>query len=485
MVGADERLSWGSITIWIRGVNACEHTVQGETLRSAHWYLLPILEWLVEHWEPLLHEERQPLPSAGTNAAQGFSHAAWLGEVEASGGHGFDLAESSQAWYMRHGFRSSAPGAIVPDLYIRRYGDYVEFSAGNERVAGDDWGIVFAQSHETARVSVSAVATALGDAVRSLASTLLKRAPDSVRYQRLLEHVTALTDPDREPIRFAWLSGAGERVEEFLRLWQEVRTAIPIELQQDFRRLDDATGEPGLAALTSPAALLFGSLAPDVSADDIVALYSALMTRPADSRAADRLREHGEEVLQAWPAGGLSPGEQGSVYGEEAWRRLGTAAASQVQIESILAELGVRIDYVDLQDSSIRAVSLISVDGAAKIVINRRFRMGTSPAVQRFTLAHELGHLLLDQDRASRMIVASGPWAPLEIEQRANAFAAAFLVPIPLLDAVWRPEPVSGDIREMARSLSVSFSALVSRLQNVGRISTEDAETLRAEVLDQ
>jgi hypothetical protein len=33
--------------------------------------------------------------------------------------------------------------------------------------------------------------------------------------------------------------------------------------------------------------------------------------------------------------------------------------------------------------------------------------------------------------------------------------------------------------------LAVSFSALVNRLQNVGRISFEDAEILRSEVLDQ
>jgi Zn-dependent peptidase ImmA (M78 family) len=485
MVDADERASWGAVAFWVGGINVCEHAVQGETLRAAHWYLLPLVEWLVEHWEPLLHEERQPIPSAGVNAAQGFSRAAMLGEIEAAGGHGFDLAEAAQAWYSRHGFRSAALGGIVPDVYIRRYGDYIEFSTGSEPTAGEDLGVVFTQPPQAARIPVSDVAVALGDAVESLTSVLLRRAPDSLRYQRLSEHVAALADPAREPIRFAWLSGAGERVDVFLQLWNEVRSAIPTDLLQDVQRLDDATNERGLAALAPPAALLFGSLAPDVSADDMVALHTTLMTGTGDSQAADELRSVGEELLSTWPIARLSPGEQGSVYGEAAWHRLGTGEVAQVHVEKILAELGVGIYYVELQDSSIRAVSMIGVDGAARIVVNRKFRMGISQPVQRFTLAHELGHLLLDQDRASRMIVASGPWAPLEVEQRANAFAAAFLTPIPLLDKVWRPNPTLVDIRAMAHSLAVSFSALVNRLQNVGRISFEDAEILRSEVLDQ
>jgi Zn-dependent peptidase ImmA (M78 family) len=485
MVDADERASWGAVALWVRGINVCEHAVQGETLRAAHWYLLPIVEWLVEHWEPLLHEERQPIPSAGMNAAQGFSRAATLGELHAASGHGFGLAEATQAWYRRHGLRSAAQGGIVPDVYIRRYGDYIEFSTGSEHIAGEDWGAIFTQPLQAARVPVSDVPVALGDAVESLTSVLLKRTPDSIRYQELSKNIAALTNPAREPIRFAWLSGAGERVDAFLQLWNDVRSAIPTDLQQDLQRLDDATNERRLAAFAPPAALLFGSLAPDISVDDMVTLYTALMSGTQDPQVADELRSLGGELLSTWPIAGLSPGEQGSVYGEEAWRRLDNSEARQVQIEKILTEMGVGIDNVALQDSSIRAVSMTGVDGAARIVVNRNFRMGTSQPVRRFTLAHELGHLLLDQDRASRMIVASGPWAPLEVEQRANAFAAAFLIPLPLLDKFWTPDPTSDVIRAMAHSLAVSFSALVSRLQNIGRISPEDAESLRSEVLDQ
>lgn len=60
---ADTAASWGAMQVWVDGVNLCSHVDQGETLQSSHWYVLPILEWLVSSWEPLLHEERLPSSS--------------------------------------------------------------------------------------------------------------------------------------------------------------------------------------------------------------------------------------------------------------------------------------------------------------------------------------------------------------------------------------------------------------------------------------
>ena len=42
---------------------------------------------------------------------------------------------------------------------------------------------------------------------------------------------------------------------------------------------------------------------------------------------------------------------------------------------------------------------------------------------RRFTLAHELCHLLYDRSYGWQLAIASGPWAPRDLERRANAFA--------------------------------------------------------------
>src|SRR5882724_12700490 len=136
MVDKDTRQSWGSLALWVAGVNVCEYSMEGESLKSSHWYLLPVAEWLTDNWDALLHEERLLIPEAGGSAARASRRTAVLAESEIS-----DLVESWQDWQTRHNLRSAAPGALLPDLYIRRYGDLVEFSIGGEPFAGGDWGI--------------------------------------------------------------------------------------------------------------------------------------------------------------------------------------------------------------------------------------------------------------------------------------------------------------------------------------------------------
>ena len=69
----DVALSWGALQIWVNGQNLCTHLGNGELIQSVHWYLLPLLEWLVQQWDPLLHEERLPCKVADTakSAARG------------------------------------------------------------------------------------------------------------------------------------------------------------------------------------------------------------------------------------------------------------------------------------------------------------------------------------------------------------------------------------------------------------------------------
>src|SRR4051794_35145191 len=69
----DEKESWGSLGLWIDGINVTEHVEQGDSLGEAHWYLLPTLEWFVENWDALLHEERLPLLNAGSDAASAMT----------------------------------------------------------------------------------------------------------------------------------------------------------------------------------------------------------------------------------------------------------------------------------------------------------------------------------------------------------------------------------------------------------------------------
>lgn len=143
-------------------------------------------------------------------------------------------------------------------------------------------------------------------------------------------------------------------------------------------------------------------------------------------------------------------------------------------------ELGLTVAEVNLSDTGVRAVTLLHADGRAVVVVNTAYERGTADHVVRFTLTHELAHLIYDRAGAGRLAIASGPWTPARIERRANGFAAGLLMPEPLLrlhtgrDPGWPDDP--GSLVRVAQALGVGVTALAQRLQNVGMISRSVAD---------
>ncbi len=74
----------------------------------------------------------------------------------------------------------------------------------------------------------------------------------------------------------------------------------------------------------------------------------------------------------------------------------------------------------------------------------------------------------------------SGPWAPQELEKRANAFAAALLMPPDLLQKGLEEEKVLeySTLLAFAKRLRVSTDALAHHLENCGLITEENRDVL-------
>jgi Zn-dependent peptidase ImmA (M78 family) len=168
----------------------------------------------------------------------------------------------------------------------------------------------------------------------------------------------------------------------------------------------------------------------------------------------------------------LPPGEQGSRLGEEACELLSGDGGGWVDVESVMSRLDIAVSEIEISDPEVRAVSVFGPTQRPHVFLNARTRWGQSSPVQRFTLAHELCHLLLDREYGGELAIATGPWAPLGIEQRANAFAAAFLMPTWLLRDALTSEAARADdpdtIRSVSAQLHVSASSLIDRLYNLG-----------------
>ncbi|MGL5863875.1 MAG: helix-turn-helix domain-containing protein [Phycicoccus sp.] len=102
-----------------------------------------------------------------------------------------------------------------------------------------------------------------------------------------------------------------------------------------------------------------------------------------------------------------------------------------------------------------------------------------APFRPRFTLAHELGHLLAADDQGLHVDADIYRLQKTESEVRANAFAAAFLMPEDVLvDAVRRDRSDAG-LCALAMSLRVSPSALAVRLMSLRVVDGITADRLK------
>jgi len=108
-----------------------------------------------------------------------------------------------------------------------------------------------------------------------------------------------------------------------------------------------------------------------------------------------------------------------------------------------------------------------------------------APARQNFTIAHELGHLMLHDDvrshvdhefRSVRLRNSVSSQGTDEAEQEANLFAATLLMPQQFIErdlASQKYADIMDDdefIRQMARDYGVSTQALTIRLKALGHI---------------
>ncbi|WP_234342833.1 helix-turn-helix domain-containing protein [Streptomyces fulvoviolaceus] len=174
--------------------------------------------------------------------------------------------------------------------------------------------------------------------------------------------------------------------------------------------------------------------------------------------------------------------DQGVTLAEDALTRLaaaGTPAIGGLDTADLLHALehtfGVDVAKIGLPDG---------IDGAAwqadgfRLVMVARTKV---PTRQRFTLAHELGHILARdaQDLLTETQLSPGRQRDLT-EVRANVFAANLLMPRSEIDAEVREGDLTDEqLTSLVVRFQVSPSALAARLAQLGVIAPGTADRLR------
>ncbi len=366
--------------------------------------------------------------------------------------------------------RWAAEGGLTPDVFIRRVGDDIEVSWGNRLQPGGEAAQFWIEPGDL-HAPVSAVATALDAALDWFANH------PNVVDRSWFGELRRLSESSRRAAQRAhWLSWfldgshlAGPLTELFNRLRAEPENVSAFQGMVTTKCLDPL----------SPAAAMFGALSPNISkaaATKLLAIVSNAYQDRANTAGLDQFVTD----RPAWSA--RSPWDEGYQLARDFIEEVQPLRDEiRIDLDDLLGRLGIRSRLEHLEDVGPRGAALAGDGLRPTIVINRDHPMNRAVAGRRFSIAHELCHVLHDRGRGRRVTHSSTPWAPAAVEQRANAFAAMLLMPPEVIRRV--VPDLSGDvsletIADAAASMQVSLRALIHHLANLNEITDEDRERL-------
>ena len=456
------RWSYGEFRMSVRGRSLTRHSrPNGEMREEVRWYLGPLLKWLVEAWSPLFHEQ-MPAPSVGDH--ENLIVAFEQGErmlLDDEGPPASPLRKEMQAWRGRHAIWSGAAGGVFPNVWFRRQSDLMELSYDPGPTVGAPSGLEFQFNRGAVLVDVEVVAEAL----LGLLDWGKVRAAERGREG----YFPARTDAPEAASREAEQWFMGTQLEALLRRKRpHRRPGVMVH---------------GVLHPLAPEVAMFGTLTPNLSEADAVTLLAAL-DEARDERPESRL-------LQLLTADRPPPTrdlawEEGYELALQTLDGLKAEALGRVtDVDAILAQLEIRTRDVHVEDKSLRGVAIAGPGLAATIVVNTAAKWNRGEPGRRFTLAHELAHILADRSSARTITHSSTPWAPETVEKRANAFAAMFLMPYRLVDetlGIVGRVTDKASLAKVARRLKCGKVAVLEHLRNIDRIDASAFFRIKAEL---
>jgi Zn-dependent peptidase ImmA (M78 family) len=464
--------SWGQWRLWANGLNLTEHVLtigKGEAVKQdcVTWYLAPLLRWLAGNWAPLLHEERLPSLVRGAQTARDAYLAMAATRMDDARVFG-----PWQAWAKRHSLRWASEGGMVPDVFLRRLGDDIEFSWGDRWQPGSE-AANYVIDPGVAHCGVTEVATAINAALAWADGHASLKAHSW--HQKFHRDVAARGRSNAADACLAWYLDGQEAAGQLVDRFRQAVTGLA-GTAGDFLHYTFQTH-----ALTrlAPAVAMFGALSPRISREAATELLAAAISCRRSAVTQHPIDEFVDNE-PAWLA--QKPWEHGYELALQLLDELDWDASNlPIDLEAILDRLGVARHDKHLGVDGPLGVALAGSEIGPAILVNSDHAQNRHGHGRRFTLAHELCHLLHDRDRARQVTHTSTPWAPVVVEQRANAFAAMLLMPqaavrnaLPQLGA----DVELADVQDMAQRLEVGLRAAIQHLANIGEITGDDRERL-------
>lgn len=406
-----KRWSWGALEIWVRGRCLTRSVrLDGSSSDAVIWYMLPLLRWVLRRGAALLNEE----PFPGRVEDDVASGADWL---ELSEQPPFTpLAseedrwfEARSDWFQRHALRAAADGGVFPHVVLRRLGDDIEVSWDHERHPATRRDIHFVEPCGSALVRATAVSDAIGTFVSDTAGALATRTAEAGQLVKAAEEL-GTTQEDWRFLLPAMIAETLERSAAYRSAVAELRRAA-------------TDGRRGLLVPHTRTSYLLRSAPPSPDPNNLAGIM-----RLTGRRGAAAVRD---SVLWKARSTSAAPAKDPWRPGHEAAldlrHRLGWGDGPAPDLQTFLSAAGIEV-VVDRLDATITGGTLSEAERMPIILRNSAASGWLAPRPET-SIAHELGHVLMDAPADADFAVLSTPWAHWPSEARANAFAIMLLMP--------------------------------------------------------
>jgi hypothetical protein len=442
---------WGGLSIWVRGRCLTRSVANdGAVSDEVRWSLVDVLRWLIDVGVRLVNEEPFPDSSALDNVRDACG---WFNESERPL---LTLTEAEEDdWFLRrsdwrqhHALRRAAVDAAVPNIMIRRLGDFVEVSWDNETWGTPRPGLSFVEQRGTELAVAERVAydlrAALVDITRSLA-----------------EHydIPALTD-------LATVAAATRAGEEDWRWLIHPQTARVIANElvslRDHLIHHAKTRSSGLYVPHAPETLVLRQ-ARLVSAKDVKSLLKAaqvIPTEPMKAPIRDLIRPTSASATRPWEEGYDRARDVREALGWDdepipdlrAWMKLNNVHVTSKNLSPGLDLVAVRTD-----------------DHRGSAAVNPRARSHMRREIGEATA---LGHILFDVNS----VVVDGTWEHWPSAARARAFATMLMLPDDGVRDVLagRKNVDASDIKRVMARFHTGPHATTYHLKNRGFIADDE-----------
>lgn len=390
---------WGSGILYVLGAPYWYSNSDAQP-RPIDWTWVDLLEYVASNWGALVYEQSYPYSWLNDVAHPGdvwsVAERRWarLGEEIAAAEEGVLLD-----FERRHNLASAWKGLSLPSLTLVRNGEVCWICADG-------------------RAPIRAPFEECQTALLSICNTLAQSFADSTN-PRVVSAISRWRDrgvSSRDAF-FKWVTGMSE---ELLAAVQG--GADPFEFWGVAANDCWAEGIVNEGPLLAAARMTAGI---SDSATIRRVLDAIRGVAPGKLDSLDRLSANARRFLQRAPAQFSFSG--GYAAAEFVRDTLRMDRAVRFEIEAVFSELNIKISSLHLRTESIDAVAVWGSRGPC--VILNLDRQHTSPERTRMTLAHELGHLILDRAGGLPFCEVLGGAVDDFIERRANAFAAELLLP--------------------------------------------------------